>query len=522
MKHELSNQHFLILAVLILIASFFIRIFNLSSNPPGFFADEAAIGYNAYSLLKTGADEYHKSFPIFFRSFGDYRLPIPIYANLPFIAILGLSEVSVRMTTIFFGLVSILFLMLFVRELRGNLAGVCVGVLLMVLPWHIHLSRWGSEYMSFPAFLSISLYGYSVSVKRPRMLLLSFAFFALTLYTYYPTLFVTPLFMVGLVMYRFLSLKKERGLLLISCIAFFLICLPLLFALKNGTLITRWNSVQSQKVSVSQKAIQALTTYKDAYTPDFLFLKGDVGMPEHAITRHSVRGFGELYLFQIILIPVGLFLALRKSKNGDAFLMLWLLLLYPLGSALTSDGILSTRSVIGIIPLSFFSAIGLAGLVIIMLKKFHALLTILLLSVFALIMLFSSGMYLRAYYRDYPLYSADFWGWQEGPKYIMQYFLANKDRYDDLYMSGEYNSGEIFLKFYDPTNICSSKCKMGDFMRQPELYNPARKQLFALSPEYIAQSPLDTRFKTLHNVYYPNGTVAFKIGVIVYPSTFKM
>lgn len=514
MKRELSNQLFLIATLLILFVSFVIRIYNISSNPPGFFADEAAIGYNAYSLLKTGADEYHIPFPLFFRSFGDYRLPIPIYANIPFIAILGLTEVAVRITTIFLGLISILFFMLFTRELRGNLAGICTGLILMILPWHIHLSRWGSEYMSFPALLSISLFLYALSWKRKAFLPVSYTFFALTLYTYYPSLFVTPLFLILVTLFVFLSRKNDWKPLALSCIVFFVVCMPLITAFTDGTLMTRWKSVQSEKVSVTEKATQILTTYRDAFTPDFLFLKGDLGMPGHSITRHSVQGFGELYLFQILFIPVGMYFALRKPIQGDAFLMTWLLILYPLGSALTSDGILATRSLIGMIPLSFFTGIGISEIAILLYRKFHEAFTVAFFGAVFLIMLFSSGVYLRAFYKDYPLYSADFWGWQEGPKYIMKYFLTQKDNYDDLYMSGEYNSGEIFPKFYDPTNICK-RCKMGDFKRQPEIYNPARKQLFALSPAYVEESPLGRRFKTLHLVYYPNGTVAFKIGEIV-------
>ncbi len=43
----------IILVSLILITAAFLRFFKLGSIPDGFFVDESAIGYNAYSILKT-------------------------------------------------------------------------------------------------------------------------------------------------------------------------------------------------------------------------------------------------------------------------------------------------------------------------------------------------------------------------------------------------------------------------------------------------------------------------------------
>lgn len=36
-----------VLIILILVLGLFLRIYHLSDNPPGFFTDEASIGYNA-------------------------------------------------------------------------------------------------------------------------------------------------------------------------------------------------------------------------------------------------------------------------------------------------------------------------------------------------------------------------------------------------------------------------------------------------------------------------------------------
>src|SRR5256885_940381 len=74
-----------------------LRVVWLSSFPAGFNADEAAIGYNAYSLLQTGKDDYGTPFPLAFKSFGDFKPGLYFYFVWPFVAIFGLNELAVRL-----------------------------------------------------------------------------------------------------------------------------------------------------------------------------------------------------------------------------------------------------------------------------------------------------------------------------------------------------------------------------------------------------------------------------------------
>ncbi|MBU1127337.1 hypothetical protein KKF11_03250, partial [Patescibacteria group bacterium] len=62
-----------ILLVLILLLAAALRLWGLNHYPVGLNADEAAIGYNAYSLIETGLDEHGNAWPIHFKSFGDYK-----------------------------------------------------------------------------------------------------------------------------------------------------------------------------------------------------------------------------------------------------------------------------------------------------------------------------------------------------------------------------------------------------------------------------------------------------------------
>src|SRR5438876_10820734 len=81
----------------VLLLALLLRVWRLDSVPPGPDSDEVAIGYNAYSILRTGRDEYGASWPVLFRSYGDYKRPLYIYATVPSVALLGLTPISIRL-----------------------------------------------------------------------------------------------------------------------------------------------------------------------------------------------------------------------------------------------------------------------------------------------------------------------------------------------------------------------------------------------------------------------------------------
>src|SRR3989338_344065 len=89
-----------ILIPVILLAAV-LRFYQLGQNPPSLDWDETAHGYNAYSILKTGRDEYGYKFPLYFRSFDDYKPPIYTYLVVPAVAIFGLNDFAVRFPSAF-------------------------------------------------------------------------------------------------------------------------------------------------------------------------------------------------------------------------------------------------------------------------------------------------------------------------------------------------------------------------------------------------------------------------------------
>ena len=512
----------IVLLLLITLLAFGLRVYRVGSNPAGFFCDEAAIGYNAWSLLEKGTDEYNQPWPFFFRSFGDYRNPLPIYLMIPSVASFGLNEFSVRFTSVLAGTLTVLIVFLLVEQLFGSSIGLLASFLLAISPWHIHYSRFGSEYIFFPFLFSLAFYFFTLGVKGKRFILWgSFFVFGASLYTYYPAWLVVPIFVFGLIIFYRRSLLKTKKSSLLA-LAIFLFCLlPLALGVAKGTALTRWSRVstfktfQDQGSSLVDSAQTMVKTYWAHFSFDFLFEKGDIDYPGHFINRFSVKGLGELYLFQLPLLLVGLvFLWLNRRQPATKALLLWLAC-YPLGSTLIGTdggGPFAFRSIIGVVPLQIVSALSLGFLSKLTLKKKRLTYYLkLVLLTFLLIVSFSSlKTYLGYYHFDYPLYSSDFWGWQYGPREVMKYFLEFKSQYDDLFLMGSFNSPEIFIKFYDPGDSCQNRCQIGGL----EKLNPERRQLYAVGTDRYQEISRQLHFTTKKVIVYPDGSPAFYLGEI--------
>lgn len=501
----------LIILSLIVLLGFLLRTYKLSAIPNGFFCDEAATGYNAYSILKTGKDEFGKILPVWFYSFGNNRLPLPIYMAVPFVGIFGLSEFSSRLASAFYGTLTIPLLLYLLYLLFPKIKAVAYfgALFLAIAPWHVHFARTAHEYIHLPFFLIAALVFFFMSVKRKRVLFLylSFVNFALAFYTYYPSYLMVPMVM-GLCLFlyfrEYISFKKHA---IFALLVFLVVSIPLIAGFYDGRALTRWNggnvTILSKYKTLVEISKKVTYSYLLHFSPVFLFTKGDIDFPGQFVTRHSVRGMGMLYLFEAPLIIFALIYLLKK-RSKEALLVFGILLIHPFSNAVTSTVYpYAPRSILGSVAWPMVSALG-AAYIFSLSKRFR----VIFLVIFALVISLSLGVYLKKYYYEYPIYSSDFWGWQAGPRDIMKIFLQQKDSYDEMLIYGDFNAPNIFVKFYDPTNKCQNKCKIVD----PGFYDPAKRQLFAVSKEKLAEVPPHLTFAEKWVLYYPNNVPSFYIG----------
>src|SRR3989339_2190313 len=102
---------------LILALSFLLRVVALDKYPVGFTPDEASFGYDAYSILKTGKDQWGNAFPLVLKSFGDYKAPIYAYLTIPSVSIFGLTKFAVRLPNALLGSLAVYVVYLLINKL---------------------------------------------------------------------------------------------------------------------------------------------------------------------------------------------------------------------------------------------------------------------------------------------------------------------------------------------------------------------------------------------------------------------
>jgi len=133
------SLNFYLLVVIIFIAAV-LRFYKLASVPPSLYWDEASLGYNAYSILKSARDEHGKFLPFTnFAAFGDYKPPGYIYATVPSIAVFGLNEFAIRFPSAFFGVLTVLLTYPLTKKLLENGSGwqsLHTPGVRKVKPWH--------------------------------------------------------------------------------------------------------------------------------------------------------------------------------------------------------------------------------------------------------------------------------------------------------------------------------------------------------------------------------------------------
>lgn len=477
-----------------------LRVFNLQNNPAGFFCDEASIGYNAYSLLKTGKDEYGVSFPIFFQSFGDYRPPLVVYSAIPFIAAFGLNELSTRLPSILYGLLTIIAMYFIGKEISSGKSnfGLLTAFITASMPWLIHYNRTGIEYTIYVTFFTITILLLLKAIHNKTLIIPAFVFSALTFYTYQPAKLLIPLLLAGFLLIFRKNYLLHKKYSIIGLISFFILSLPLIFSLLNGEGLARfkWVSVFSANLPFTQSVQLIIHNYFIQLSPSYFIF----GEPT-SITRHFTGGLTPLLISTLPFLLIGLlytFLTIKKNKNSQ-FLLYWLLI-YPVAGAVTSGAPFTSRSIIGAPLFAIFISLGIS-ITILHAKK--------LIIPIIMIILINLALFAKFYFTQYPLYSSGFWGWQYGPKDIVRYFSAHEKNYDDLIMAPDFNAPEIFFKFYAPSGCAN--CRIG----LPEnYYSPGRKQLYAVSPDYIKNHP-GYVFNPVKTIYYPDGSAAFVLSEIV-------
>jgi 4-amino-4-deoxy-L-arabinose transferase-like glycosyltransferase len=456
--------------ILILLLASFLRLWQLDLVPPSLFGDELDVGYHAYSLLKTGKDYSGQFLPTYIRSLAEWRAPLFIYSVAPFIKILGLNELGVRASAVFFGVLGIFFLYLLVKEIfNDQRLALLAALLLAVCPWHLHYSRAAFE---VTLLLSLFLGGILLlfkGLKKPAFLLPAAVLLALTPYTYSTANLFLPLLLFSfLLIFRKQIFKLDKKWILVSLLTALIILTPFIYDLISGqagdrftkisifsdeSLINEINFRRNQgggggrlyhnKLTAFSRAF--VSNYLTAFSPQFLFLTGDPN------PRQGLGDRGELYLIFLPLLLAGIWVGLENFKSQPYQLMFAWLIISPIPASLTQGGgSHATRLFIMLPTLILFSSLGVLHL----LKGKKKWLKSLFLSIIFCFLLIEMIFYLHQYYVHYP---KDSWRWwQYGYEKTMVYIKENQLDYEKVLINSTYEPALVRFLFwtkYDPARF---------------------------------------------------------------------
>ena len=547
------------LLFIITIFAFFLRTVQLSGNPPSLSWDEVSIGYNAYSILKTGKDEHGRFFPLdTFTAYGDYKPPLGIYLTVPSVAVFGLNEFAVRFPSALFGTLTILLTYFLVIELfrsdfnnskfsKSNFQfsnkfqisnfkfqiALLSSLLLAISPWHINLSRAGFEANIALFFVVLGIIAVLKAIDRPKLWIAAWIPFVGAVYTFNSARYFVPLMAGGLLFMGRNAVKKHLrffGAGVIIAVFFMIPIIPHLLSKEARLRFTEVNIFSDPEiVLVSNRRIEEarhawwakilfnrrvgyarsyMLHFLDHFQPEYLFIKGD-GNP-----KFSIQDVGQLYLIEAPFVAIGVLSMLVQHRSIALFLLYWMIMAIA-PAAVARETPHALRTLNSLPTWQIFTAYGILTTVLrikmkLTRKVFLFAFCLLLASFYG----FGVIYYLHNYYVHYP---KEFSGeWQYGYKQALQFIQPIESNYDTIYMTGSIGRPYMYSLFYnktDPHEFFRTKNASFDTAGFYHVYGFGKYHFTSDMPEdctgtclYIAPAGTETRDKKiLHTVNVLNG-----------------
>jgi hypothetical protein len=314
-------------------------------NPPGFFRDESAIAYNAYSIATTRRDEYGARMPLFIRSFGDYKSPLYVYLLAGVYRVTGISTGVAREFSAVLGLAAVLVVYLLALALaRKQWIAVGVAMLAGLTPWLFESSRVVFEVALMPLVLALLLLAvYRASAGRwrwPHSLAIGLLLGAIA-YTYQAGRVLAPLLAIGLALCWYRGPWRQLGVVW----AVFLASVAPIVVWSHaheGALTARYRTTTYLQPGTSfwEAAPRFLHQYAADINVWYWAARGDRTDLQH------VQGAGSAFFVDVALALVGLAIVLIGRRNSPWWRFVVVgVLASPVAAALTSGTFPSLRMV---------------------------------------------------------------------------------------------------------------------------------------------------------------------------------
>jgi 4-amino-4-deoxy-L-arabinose transferase-like glycosyltransferase len=421
-------------------------------------ADELSFGYNAYSLVKTGKDEYGATLPMRLKSFGDYKLPLYSYIATAPIALIGLNETAVRFPAFVAGVLLPFIVYLLVKKLfEDDNKALMAGFLVAVSPLFGEMTRHAHEGTIMIVFLLAAIY-FLIKVMEEvsyRNISLFSLFMLLSLFSYH----IARVFAVFLVGYLLIHLLK-RGRARKNLFTITILILPLLFfgitelrnspqRLKNlvfynnSGFTLRINELRGEHDAqmlhnkFTQSVVLLSSEYLKYFSPQFLVI-GETSNP-----RFGYPGISPVTAVEYVFIFVGLYY-LFKNQEKYRHLLVLLFLLSPIPASLAWQEYSVNRSFFILVPGLMLAAYGFIEA----LKENKGINRNVVLIGTTGLFVFFNFLSWDFYFNHYPKRAQVIRAWECGNREMALFIKKNYNRFNKFYITRKNGQPYISLLFY--------------------------------------------------------------------------
>lgn len=506
----ISKSFFLLVCIFLLV--FLLRIYHIDSLPPGLYIDEAAIGVNAYSLLTLGVDEYGIRYPLWFRSFGDFKPPLYIYITSASMILFGKSEFAIRLPSVFFGTLSVIVLYFLVKYManihpvisqKGSAVrlGLLSAYILAISPWHVQFSRAGFEanlglFFFMAATLCMVLFW---KYNRILLLFLSLFLYVATVYTYHSYRIITPVALIPFMFILFSQKKTGIKYYVPILLLMLFLSLPAIVYTFSFEGIARFYQTTAfstmGKTSIIQKTVEIIVIYIRNYvsyfSSRFLLASGD------GIGRHQMVGFGLIASWNIIFLAAVFWMIIKDKSMRYSIIVVFslsLLLLSPLAGAFSLPSPHTLRSLLSVVPYSLLTAMG----IVIVEKKMvrEKIIRMLFPVLLTGLVMYQLVFYLHYYFLHYSNNNSLDWG--GGFKQTVAAVTSLQNRYKHIVVRKDLGLSYVYFRFYNE----NLQPLYVDFLWDKPAEWKDGEVLFVTS--YIPPGDNRPQGKLIHQSYLPN------------------
>ncbi len=418
---------------------FIIRLVGIADFPNGLNVDEASSGYEAYCILNYGIDRNGNFMPVFLEAWGSGQNAFYTYLLIPFIKILGLNLLSVRLPMAIIGCISLIVFYKILKEISNKKITIIGLIFFVICPWHIMKSRWGLESNIFPDLILYAIYFIIkyLKNKKTRNIYFSAILLGLSSYAYGTSYFFLPIFV--LLLDIFLLIKKEIKIKhvigMLATIA--IISLPIILFVIINTFnlepinfiftipVLKENRYESITSLFNGNIIQnSLENFKNSI--NILINQND------ELSWNAISPYGIIYIISIPFTLIGIFVNFKEKENGKWIWNLWFisafLLLFIIEPNINRINIIH-------IPLIYFTIIGIVKAI----EKIKLLQSFLLIAYISLFVSFQITYYTNDW--------SEYYTFVNGVENVIEY-IDTLD-VDKIYFEYAFKEPYIYVCFYN-------------------------------------------------------------------------